>query len=191
MKERPILFKGEMVNAIIEGRKTQTRRIMKPQPILENGLLRWVKFPLDICLDSHSDVVARYSPYGHKGDVLWVRECFSMTADGHVHYKATDMPVGQWKPSIHMPKYLSRITLEVTDVRVERIQDISDEDAKAEGVTPVDPNGEGLASYIVKRTGNRHKPAFSMLWDDINEPRGYGWDANPWVWVVTFRKVEA
>lgn len=188
MNEKPILFSGPMVRAILDGRKTMTRRVVKlppdavsvtvdpggtifgPGPYIKAGNPDGYDYPRIHC---------PYDP----GDRLWVREtwcCYTpmlrnprYKADGHNDAGWT------WKPSIHMPRWASRITLEVTDVRVERVQEITDDDAKAEGCPTV-------GWY----DGPRPKLWFSHLWDSINAARGYGWDVNPWVWVVSFRRVD-
>ncbi len=175
--ERPILFGAAMVRAILEGRKTQTRRAMKPQP----AELR--------------DIKGQDCPYGRQGERLWVRETFCVDEDDQpvVLYRATDHEsCGQpWRPAIFMPRSASRITLEITAVRVERLQDISEEDAKAEGAEfgfcvgrdfhePCDPEDAVASSY---------KQGFAFLWDSINAKRGLGWEANPWVWVVKFKRL--
>ena len=159
MKERPILFSGPMVRAILEGRKTQTRRIIKPQPYqnhspLASGAWEFVTRPKvkDDTIGWFRDIaeIARFCPYGKPGDRLWVRETWGITAKvstdcwdrlpfvkiprDFIDYRATEPDVNShWKPSIHMPRRFSRITLEITNVRVERLQDISEEDALAEG----------------------------------------------------------
>jgi hypothetical protein len=183
MNEKPILFSGEMVRAILDGRKTQTRRVMKPQPRqLENH----------IAIKNRK----RHCPYGKPGDLLWVRETWASheymddTRPSDFTKSAQMLPLwyrannqmynfnqGKWRPSIFMPRWASRITLRVTDVRVERVQDISEADARAEGVLKA--GGASLSLYAA-----RHH--FSQLWDRINAKRGYGWDINPWVWVVEF-----
>ena len=163
MKERPILFSGPMVRAILARKKTQTRRVVKAHK-WSDAKHAGVDFPC---------------PYGADGDRLWVREKFCMAADGHVHYAATDQALGPWKPSIHMPRWASRITLEITGVSVEQLQDISEGDAEAEGTTP----------YTAPAEMPAYKPAFADLWDSINAKRGYGWDANCWVWVLTFNLI--
>lgn len=201
MKERPILFSGEMVRAILNGRKTQTRRVMKPQPSLTpSGLMNWKgsiigEVPHESGDFTRYDEVTPRCPYGKPGDRLWVREKFQYVTDwtgirtGNILY-ATTMSDKQgygwgadtcvvWKPSIHMPRWASRITLEVVSVRVELVQDISEDDAKAEGVLPVHCNGGDGATHV---------GGFYFLWGEINEKRGYGWDTNPWVWVVEFRR---
>ena len=211
MKERPIRFSAPMVRAIIDGSKTQTRRVVKG----------WV--PCKPENDGESDVWQVYNgdtvaftflcPYGKPGDRLWVRETWAET-DRHdgtpvVAYRAggcigvgrtqrdgpdhlirafawDDAPEGgiRWRASIHMPRWASRILLEVTDVRVERLQDISEADAQAEGVK-VDGNGHAVRDDVVNVGGAR--TAFAELWESINGPDS--WATNPWVWVVEFRRI--
>ena len=200
MNEKPILFNGEMVRAILEGRKTQTRRIVndKHLPFVTNMLENFVNNQWD----------KRPFPYGKPGDRLWVRETWA-TAATFDHMKPSNIPKGQhiwctveddsdfvvsaghWRgktrPSIFMPRWASRITLEIKSIRVERLQEISEEDAKAEGMelTPV-----GTATWS-------NRQSFQVLWDSINanrkdkqgNPLPYTWDDNPWVWVVEFEKV--
>lgn len=198
-KERPILFSGEMVRAILDGRKTQTRRVIKPNHagrVKEPGSRRnWH-------LADPNAVLA--CPYGQPGDLLWVRETWSQDSRGGclpngedaVYYRA-DFPsdkiwAGSWKPSIHMPRWASRITLRVTDVRVERVQDISEADAQAEGAefselpcfSRIPNQRRGFRQIAGYRAG------FLTLWDSINAGRGYGWDTNPWVWALTFEREE-
>ena len=200
MKERPILFKGDMVTAILDGRKTQTRRVLNPQPA-QDGPLTWS----DATQGWWGFTSARIPltktwrcPYGVPGDRLWVREGFNATWCDHVIYKADD-PSGRaareagyareprWKPSIHMPRKFSRITLDVLDVHVERVQDITEQDIHAEGTRVVYPPGYAF-------TGPRSPfgyQAWVNLWDTINAKRGFGWDMNPWVWVVKFRSASS
>lgn len=199
MKERPIIFSGEMVRAILNGRKTQTRRVVKDQ---------FRKIPHGVVSRRSDDWVHTYStefrlyldvikcPYGVPGDRLWVRETHIQYADGRCIYKAdhNDLDAaglggmyGGWRPSIHMPRSASRLLLEVTDVRVERVQDISEEDAKTEGVASV---GACFRNYSAPDMPFEFaRTSFFTLWDSINAERGYGWDANPWVWVVEFKVV--
>ena len=182
--EKPILFSTEMVRAILDGRKTQTRRVVKPS-VLEKGT-NWFWNPNEnICL-------AQY----RKGDVLWARETFCEVPyeynhipikGGHITipkyaYKADSERdyTGIWKPSIHMPKEVARIWLEVTDVRVERLQEITEEDARAEGALPTRE----------ERGYNCCRDGFITLWDSLNAKRGYGWETNPWVWVVSFKRLD-
>jgi len=194
IKERPILFSAQMIRAILEGRKTQTRRIIKPAP---------GDHP-----DDDGSVLYR-CPYGYKGDRLWVRESFSYHllddgfwywADGNVADKDCTKP----KPSIHMPRRASRISLEVTKVRVERLREISEDDAKAEGVRiPVSTEGckpgmgvplmDLCSPYWVsggkRSTDHAFRCEYAVLWDEIN---GKGsWAKNPWVWVIEFRTLKA
>lgn len=192
MKERPILFSASMVQAILAGTKTQTRRVVKPQP--PNGLL--LELWYGVC------------PYGKVGDQLWVREtwnhdCYPYPISDNpiIHYRADylDDPLGadlelskdgirrKWMPSIYMPRKASRIQLEITNVRVERLNDISEADAVSEGV-------EIKVKRIVKPYSNPVEylkiPAvewYRDLWESIN---GAGsWAANPWVWVIEFKRI--
>jgi hypothetical protein len=191
MKERPIIFNAAMVNAILSGQKTQTRRIIKPAPawVMKSGVMSFkgrVGLPHSIC------------PYGQIEDRLWVRETIDGIWGCDASYMADDTRLadvleGWWDepqrlpikriPSIHMPRWASRITLEITDLRVERLQDISEEDAKAEGV-PLDCPIGNIKAYQKAP----YSYCFAQLWESIN---GEGsWDANPWVWVISFKKVE-
>lgn len=202
MTERPILFSAPMVRAILEGRKTQTRRIVKPQPdiVADSGLVVGVFTPEDQKYGRLGKALS--CPYGQPGDRLWVREAFA----GSIAYERHGYPLkewgnklwyladgeprsGQWtrpRPSIHMPRRLSRITLEVTEVRVERLNDISEDDALAEGVEGTSFLEE--AERMEPATGVMPgRYAFRALWESIHGPGS--WDANPWVWVVGFRRV--
>ena len=177
MREHPIIFSGPMVRAILEGRKTQTRRVMRPKPT-EPFLPFTAECPC---------------PYGHPGDRLWVRETWRVNGNKHdyaiasrddVFYRADESyneGVG-WKPSIHMPRMFSRLPLEVTGVRVERVQDISYADCVAEGIVDV-----ARAEKRTRRVGEAPIEQFAALWDSINAKRGYSWESNPWVWVVEFK----
>lgn len=193
MKARPILFSAPMVRAILEGRKTQTRRVVKPQPV-DPFTGR------DLSAGARPDSLP-HCPYGQPGDHLWVREtwqperhnqCERITyaADGGVAFvDDSDVPRNWRRPKaartgnitpLYMPRWASRITLEVTGVRVERLQDITEEDARAEGVEADDIGKVGLPCYSARQN-------FERLWESIN---GAGsWAANPWVWVVEFRRV--
>lgn len=194
MKERPILFSGPMVRAILEGRKTQTRRVIPIQPTQEGNV-----YVVDYKTNSgpqryetREALEAEYIPaminYGIRkterpGDRLWVRETWARHF-GKLLYRA-DFDVKSyeygakgWKPSVHMPRVLSRLTLEITDVRVERLHQISGYDALKEGVTLPDmKNRFHVADPTVE---------FMDLWDGVNAKRGYPWSRNPWVWVVSF-----
>ena len=195
MKEKPILFSGKMVRAILDDRKTMTRRVVKPQPEQDTDC------PYHI--GTGIERKARICPYGKPGDRLWVRETFAegLSNKEGIAYRATskwyDFEDGtpenfkeiKWKPSIFMPRWASRITLEITNVRVERLQDISEEDAKREGV---ESNfDEGVVYYGPLNKGHADaRIAFSWLWDSINAKRGYSWESNPWVWVVEFKRIK-
>lgn len=191
MKERPIIFQGEMVRAILDGRKTQTRRPIKPQP--ENGHYidhcHWNKSGWAFWKNGGCTCVGTHSPPAFEGDRLWVRETFGEDYCGdffstpkgsgqkaQIVYRADGHDMSEcgtgWRPSIHMPREASRITLEVTEVRVERVQDISEEDARAEG--PL------LSDKIINCT---YRDAFMGLWDSIYQD----WVCNRWVWVVRFK----
>ncbi|QHA71131.1 hypothetical protein [Proteus mirabilis] len=229
MKEHGIIFNAEMVRAILDGRKTQTRRVMNNQPCTLSGEtisvqqddfnFRWVG-------DLHNDTSGWFTcPLGKVGDRLWVRETWSVVSHefdddglmidyvpdrptkdvrempyghgyytGHVIYSADgDFTWGDddgcidgrscWKPSIHMPRWASRITLEITDVRVERLQSISEADAKAEGF-------DNSQSDATNSIGWFEKPirAFRRIWENIYGDGG--WNNNHWVWVIEFKKVE-
>jgi hypothetical protein len=218
-RERPVLFGAPMVRAILEGRKTQTRRVIKDVPSWEHygrdimdwglsgihqetydpnnpieGTDRW-HLDVQTDVDDHSRRVIR-CPYGAPGDLLWVREawCEADTPSGFAY--AADAPGDPrgmgWRPSIHMPRWASRITLRITDVRVERLTDISETDAQAEGVFPAAIYGGKTASWLPtpdhrERFFETASAAFQALWEHINGPRS--WEANPWVWVVAFERV--
>jgi len=186
MKERPILFSGAMVRSILDGRKTQTRRIVKPQPkhrIIKADDGKW--YDAD-CINPGIEVNCRY---GKVGDRLWVKETFNLCggkpfyrADGKMHAD------WKWKPSIFMPRFASRITLEITDVRVERLNAISVADVKAEGIF-LNPKYLRLWTWD-GIAGNSSNPvyAYQLLWDSINE-KTHPWISNPFVWVITFRRL--
>lgn len=213
MKEHPILFTGEMVWAILEGRKYQTRRVIKPQPE------KWVKHAgYDFfCGDDEIALrgMTRNGPAEalmklkyQKGNLLWVRETWA-TVNSYDHLSPRDIPrgdkrwpqvwygadpgagglyqttcefLGKVRPSIFMPRWASRITLEITNIRVEKVQEITPDDAKAEGVDPPILN-KGMDDV-------KWRNKYMLLWDSINAKRGYSWDSNPWVWVIEFQRKE-
>lgn len=231
MKERPILFSGEMVRAILDGRKTMTRRIISPKivnnwdaPRGSGDVDAGYPFISTSPNDEYVSVV-KICPYGQPGDRLWVRETWRVgawaendgkiavdyRADGHarkewLYVEDTDYfaklwqqstddaekALGRqdsykwepgaspcrWRPSIFMPRWASRINLEIVSVRVEMVQDISEKDAKREGVGNSDP---------VRMLAYREH--FQGLWDSINARRGYGWDVNPCVWVIEYKRI--
>lgn len=212
-KERPLLCAGEVVRAILEGRKKHTRRVVKPQPmmVVDNTSVLWngPSAELKIALER----LGRGCPHGQPGDRLWVRETWSaphaydglppnliqeharlISKECRIHYAATEERGGLlWRPSIHMPRWASRITLEITDVRVERLQDISEEDATFEGCTK---NHNGYywggphAATGLKQFASPIQ-AFSDLWDSLYEKDSVKcWSANPWVWAIEFKKVD-
>lgn len=202
-KERPILFSGPMVRAILEGRKTQTRRIIK--------IPSWGQGDIELCDKAGMgqsaidwpNVVCKATgclaeipcPYGWRGDRLWVRECWrfgypvklkgpSMNIES-LQYRAdySDSTPVPWRPSIHMKRKDSRITLEIVRVRAERLQDITEEDAIAEGNEVY--NDKTTAKFCIPGPTYR----FEHLWKSINGDDS--WAANPWVWVIEFKRVTA
>jgi hypothetical protein len=200
MKERPIIFSAPMVRAIPDGRKTQTRRVVKPQPFYnEAGFLAWITSgTMQNQGRSAEEMVAHHCPYGVPGDRLWVRETWRELGSGQLHdgsipkyhvpcVYAADFDDngdrqfnGPWRSPIYMPRWASRINLLLTDVRVERLQEISEEDAIAEGVDigcPAHEADQPLPTMLYER-----------LWDSINGKKH--WESNPWVWVLTFAKTE-
>lgn len=195
MAERPILFSAPMVRALLAGTKTQTRRVVKARKCPDIGC---ELAPSEIAGEEHLD---RLCPYGQPGDRLWVRETWAaphrydhlgpsnIPVDGvRTHYAASEDRGGlRWRPSIHMPRWASRITLEVVGVRVERLQDISQDDARAEGAPPSHTSIDAVS----REFGYPDFPRswYAQLWDQINGPGS--WDANPWVWVVEFKRIEA
>lgn len=230
VKERPILFSGPMVKAILEGRKTQTRRVIK-------GLNVTGPNPPNNFFDFHKGkkwvgaVGAQYpgapvthslkSPYGVPGDRLWVRETFMPDPPingwpGDIEWNGCDRPISgvpeqyrtpfdvifketwtgddlKWKPAIHMPRWASRIKLEIVKVRVERLQDITREDVRAEGIPETWGNGAiglrfpGLQPH--EWDNMRWDEQWKKCWDSINAERGFDWAQNPWVWVLDFKRV--
>jgi len=227
MKERPILFSAPMVRAILNGKKTQTRRVVKPQPTLEHVLRGWVKSSRPKGHEGKT-IFAKHDgtffqdhlyvrcPYGDIGDRLWVRETWQgplledsetnpaidwygpshiekYKSPAHCVYRADEVPTPEyvdiednlchgWKPSIHTPRWASRILLEITNVRLERLQDISEEDALAEGWP---------RRNLVSLGPQVHKDAardwFADLWESIHGLDS--WYENPWVWVIEFKVI--
>jgi len=222
LKEHPILFSGEMVKAILDERKTQTRRLIKPQPYWRERDLNSLSAAGWHWADGHSELshwheeqafasaLSRFCPYGQVGSALWVRETHyrfghwnknGLTKIGkqkwtfkvenrEVKYfdnapekvERGKMAHGWFKrPSIFMPRWASRITLEITGIRVERVQDISTEDCIAEGLSST------LREYDAE-VDLKHK--YRALWDSINAKRGYSWESNPRVWIIEFKRVQ-
>lgn len=199
---RPILFSAPMIRALHDGSKTQTRRVVHARhlPAITNLTAMFLAGDWD----------KRPMPYGAPGDLLWVRETWAVPHqyDGHkpsyipisarVHFQADGKLGGLLKrPSLFMPRWASRLTLQLTDVRVERLQDISEQDAMAEGVTKVRDACNVIKGFDYDKSGLCHSNAvtpFSKLWEEINGPGQMvgdefvsAWDANPWVWALTFR----
>ncbi|HAG3179117.1 TPA: hypothetical protein G8Z49_004587 [Salmonella enterica] len=225
MKERGMIFNGEMVRAILDGRKTQTRRIVNPQPELTKGS----GFSWKGCLygsgsndrETNRNFAHIKCPFGKPGDRIWVRETYHGPLFDYEHmesyledsskfekpdfciYRADGNPAPEfydaddnlhcgWRPSIHMPRWASRILLEITNVRVERLNSISEQDALREGIDrerleESQDNYDCIADHNM--TGRPTATgAFKYLWESI-----YGeenWQANPWVWVIEFKRVE-
>ncbi len=202
-RERPILFSAPMVRAILAGTKTQTRRMVKGIPLL--WLSQSVGFTPEFVALPDNDAC----PYGEPGDRLWVRETFYHEPADYVREASVSIPSRpaitvyradggfdadqfdagcKWQPSIHMPRNLSRITLEITGVRVERLQDISEADARAEGIV----HSTRFGGYHTEDGRHFHaadpRQSYASLWEQINGPGS--WDANPWVWVLEFRRLE-
>lgn len=224
MNERPIIFSGPMVRAILDGRKTQTRRVVVPAPALDHpaaphcvtrpGDRGWVlnddgkTWRYDGTRDGKPSPMC--GPYrchfGAPGDRLWVKETWRQSfkrtrAENGCTYLADyghrlDLVSEQnaraywtWKSSRFMPRWASRLALEVEAIRVERIQEISEADAIAEGVRHFD-DAHPLPAGVVGAVADTAREAFHHGWDALNAKRGFGWDANPWVWVVTFRRCQ-
>lgn len=190
MNMKPILFNIEMVRAIMEGRKTVTRRVVKPQPPA-TSVVRKRSCAWEWSFWADCDMGHLMQPPCQPGDILWVRETWCK-ADGHYMYRAfpgigmepekQDAAMREmglkWRPSIHMPREAARLFLRVTDVRVERLQDIN-----------LDPPGP---KNQVVREGLRYLSDFIAVWDRTIKPADlhlYGWEANPWVWVIEFERI--
>jgi hypothetical protein len=235
MKELPILFSGPMVRAILDGRKTMTRRIVKPQPYPEcfiqkikcetfepTVIRRGEECPGEPVYGFYSDDQGFRCPYGQPGDRLYVREtwrhttdddgmsCVQWQADGLASPSlATDggegeftglakrnvvaMDGGRWRPNIHMPRWASRLLLDVTSVRAERLQEITQQDAISEGFIKLPASGRGVLDTGGQYFGecwSSPRAGFLELWDKLNAKRGFPVESNPWVWVISFRRSE-
>ncbi len=218
--DRPIIFSGPMVKAILEDRKSMTRRVMKPQPPESTKEIRRGLLGLFVSFDSmdFENGWESYCPYGKPGDRLWVRETWKAYLKHCIHntcgfraydtnpspetsdieYKATrdcTYDYSSWRSSIFMPRWASRITLEITDVRAERPQEITEEDASKEGIEHFAWNtSEEYREYTTiwrdcaEALRNRRKLEFTRLWNSLNGKK-YPWDSNPWVWVISFRRL--
>jgi len=206
-KERPIIFSTKMVKAILDGRKTQTRRPIKPQPIKS---FTYMPLSTELVGIGSSEKGWQKCPYGQPGDILWVKETWRLLqvfedwwyggwdADIYLGPIPKEKPnpkqlaveyceeTGEdrpWRSPIFMPKWASRIKLEITGIRVERIQDISERDCITEGITPIStPNITGDEPTLREK--------FADLWDSFWAKKGLGWNQNPWVWVIEFRRMK-
>lgn len=189
MRERPILFSTGMVRAIICGKKTQTRRVVT------GAAASWLSPSIGGFLPSFVALPGNdLSPFGFAGDVLWVRETFRVddyderdtiyAADASTADLEAVRGVIKWRPGIHMPRSRARIKLGITDLSIERLQAITEEDAIAEGIEPATI----APAQIHYADGCRG--AYGVLWDALNRARGYGWETDPWVWVLRFKLLE-
>jgi hypothetical protein len=217
VKERPILFSAPMVRALLDGRKTQTRRMVKPQPLSQGytPLISYNHGVAEISFGPHDEGPRGLrwwrSPYGQPGDALYVKETWQAdvedaplkpseikpgrpifyAAGGDKNRGALAVQSGGWRPSLFMPRWASRITLEITGVRVERLNDCSKTDAEAEGLVRLPATGRYAISKGDQYFGAAWfdpRAAYQALWEQINGPGS--WEVNPWVWVVEFRRVE-
>lgn len=198
-KERGMIFNAEMVRAILSGQKTQTRRIMKSQPYPSKTREGdyWFSCNKVRSMVHVSDFISGNSvipdvheffstccPFGAVGDRIWVRETFGDCGARLVYRADSDdgasCTVKRWTPSIHMPRWASRILLEITNVRVERLNDISEEDAQAEGVSP--------STHAITPPEAVYRVGFGELWRSIYGDEG--WKKNPWVWVIEFKRIQ-
>ena len=206
MKETGVLLNTYMVIAEREGRKTQTRRLDGLKKVNENPN-EWEVFGTGISecgtnfqaifhnLNPTENLLILKCPFGVVGDRLWVRETLEVDGYLDVWYAADQEPLegppelgGSYEkagkiPSIFMPRWASRTTLEITDIRVERVSEITPADIEAEGLS-------GLPKYISAKVADVWKAKFEALWNSVYEKRGHGWDKNPFVWVITFKRVE-
>ena len=217
MSSKPILFSAEMVRAILDGKKTQTRRAIVPQIEWKEESIYQRRKSGTIDEFTFLEFIKKCK-YGQIGDLLWVRETWKceelypsgldgvrFAADGaFIEIENTipasnawgeaNRPGGKWRPSIFMPRWASRINLEITGVCIDRVQYISREAAKAEGVSNIWIwDGERYAKHpehFRRALLNPYVANYSVLWDEINAERGFGWDMNPWVWVIEFKRIE-
>lgn len=206
VKSRTILFSAEMVRAILDGRKTQTRRVVKLPLHCRSTGCELTPGELSRPEINSADTLC---PYGAPGDHLWVRETFAVMQGVGAKYRADNPGAAKpseywdtpWTPSIFMQRAWSRITLEIVGIRVERLQEISETDSVAEGIDliPRESHWESCQwyrNYENPKRGQHAGYAFSdarlsyqTLWDSINAKRGFGWAVNPWVWKITFKRI--
>jgi len=220
MNIKPILFSTPMVQANLDGNKTQTRRVIKPQPSIKMGVGKWIKNSIVQMLGDEElviDYMLKHSQYS-VGDILWVRETWN-ELNGEFAYKASpelfaktywfteikkafntvslEIPIPEkcikWKPSLFMPKEACRIFLKITNVQVERLQDISEDDAVKEGIEPtgnMSMFNKFYKNYLpIGYTDLKQIPSFQSLWQSINGEQS--WNDNPFVWVIEFKRCEA
>ena len=219
MKEGPIILCTEMVRATLEDRKIKTRRVIKHPAVPNSDIVSFQEF-LDVpqpdinwepkegyyallkCNANQNCATIYFKcPYGQVGDRLWVRESFLDYPVKGCLYKADyntkrieladdAFCVPQWKPSIFMPRWASRITLEITGIRVEKLQEITEEDALNEGIYSNSICGDFGFHWVSKHSGyETAQTAFHNLWDSLNAKHGYSWESNPWVWVISFKRL--
>lgn len=218
MNAKPIIFQGPMIRALLAGRKTQTRRVIKaPRWSAQDEIYLFAGEP---CVPDDDETTYWIEcPYGQPGDLLWVREAYrlpvardemrpgdirpsrfmvGLEGDELICYEADEsfnqwlrpeaiemeIEFGRYRHARFMPRWASRLTLELTDVRVQMVQDIRDRDAQAEGVTPA--KTRNAVNSFSKVTYLDHVSPFKSLWNSINTKPGHGWDDNPWVWALTF-----
>lgn len=196
MKERPIIMQAESVRAILDSRKTQTRRVIPADGPDDGGWWYWRR-RTQVYAWREDKPIAGYMgivndcPYGQPGDRLWAKETWTENAMGELLYKADwfgfESKGMGWKSPRFMPRRASRIVLELTDVRVERVQDISEADAKAEGA----PRGYYERDTLdgTEAVPTTYYAGFRARWDDVNG-KTYPWESNPWVWCLTFMRVQ-
>ncbi len=210
MAIKPILFNTEMVRAILDGRKTCTRRLVKPQPDEKHTFL--LGFVTDSTekkdvgcfgfgIGEYGGSIQYAKPPYHTDDILYVRETWKKAPNGYYYYEdwlRNDIAdVTKWKPSIHMPKEAARIWLKVTNVRVERLQEITEDGAKAEGAKQcyeqINTIEDKPVTYVAEDYKGYYVLGFKSVWNSTikkSDIGRYGWDANPWVWVIEFERCE-
>lgn len=198
---KPMIFNTKMVRAILEGRKTVTRRVVEFKAGQSPAWSGYI--PDGAVLYGSNNIPAAKAPY-RPGDILWVRETWNCLpipeplrgTNKTYWYKADGAgPEDKWRPSIHMPREAARIFLRVTGVRVERLQEITESGAKAEGAVKSYPYTDpetGETAFMLDEKGT-YLSGFSQIWDSTIKPKdlaAYGWDANPWVWVISFERID-
>jgi len=218
MKSHPIIFSSDMIRAILEGRKTQTRRVIELKDVdpeciwcrgngheyQECGELSGYdyRYPCRCCMPNNL--------YGQPGDQLFVKETWAIIKNdddenkvlyradgviGNAAYGGADFPgnrtyYGPWKSSLFMPRWASRITLEIVNVRVERIQEIKYFELESEGISLAQVlEKRGISNITPHMAQSFMRDAYIRLWDSLNAKRGFGWDTNPWVWVIEFKRI--